>query len=60
MLKASPMPFPQTRLNTSDFPFVMVGFDGDSARSGFSIRNFWLIVGLEDWLLLSLFLGHKN
>lgn len=31
--------FPQTCLNTLDFPFVMVGFDGDSASCGFSIRN---------------------
>lgn len=35
--EGSPAPVPQTCLNTSDFPFVMVGFDGDSARCGFSI-----------------------
>lgn len=36
--EASPVQFPQTCLNTSDFSFVMV--DGDSASCGFSIRNF--------------------
>lgn len=37
--EASQTWFPQTCLNTLDFPFVMVGFDGDSASCGFSIRN---------------------
>lgn len=29
--EASQTRFPQTYLNTLDFPFIMVGFDGDSA-----------------------------
>lgn len=37
--EASQVQFPQTRVSALRLPFVIVGFDGDSAGCGFGIRS---------------------